>query len=318
MSLQSCREEVAVVINDYVNTFGAGNDIKTNSEIEKIIKDRGVKLDTMFLVSDMCYNKTNKANLRTYPDDVILFEYVSRGNYRILGENYPYTGDVIWTKKDKSDQVVGRWDKGVLEFWGEGSPENASVYNRAKANDSQYEFVHTLKDDVTIVKNKESGEHMRKGIYCIKNGKGKIMSYDATDDLDAAREKIENKTGLGRNLKRYLENRPDAELIFEEIKETENPEIEILEYWLPKISRVIYSEKLLEVVADKKYRIRPKNVINAVEWFCEAFPSQEFSIEFITTNDNELAGVVKRNGTDYELYKFGGSGTPNLRADMEK
>ncbi len=38
MSLQKCREEVAIAINDYVGKFGARKEIKTNAEIKNILK----------------------------------------------------------------------------------------------------------------------------------------------------------------------------------------------------------------------------------------------------------------------------------------
>ena len=67
----------------------------------------------------MCYNKTNKANLGSYETDIILFEACEKqGYFKILGQNYPYTGDVIWTKKVGPNEVVGRWENGKLSFWG--------------------------------------------------------------------------------------------------------------------------------------------------------------------------------------------------------
>ena len=62
MSLQSCREQVATGVDDYVKTFGARKEIKTTGEILELLRNKGLELDPMFLVSDMCYNKTNKAN----------------------------------------------------------------------------------------------------------------------------------------------------------------------------------------------------------------------------------------------------------------
>ena len=118
MSLQSCREEAAVVINDYVNKFGARKEIKETKEILTLLENNGVKLDPMFLVSDMCYNKTNKANLKTCADDILLFEFVSRGHYYILGGKYNYTGDVVWTDKHGFMKTVGEWKNGKLNYWG--------------------------------------------------------------------------------------------------------------------------------------------------------------------------------------------------------
>lgn len=118
MSLQSCREEAAVVINDYVKQFGARKEIKETKEILALLGSKGVNLDPMFLVSDMCYNKTNKANLKTFVSDVLLFEFVSRGKYYILGENYNYTGEVVWTDKHGFKKIVGEWKNGKLKYWG--------------------------------------------------------------------------------------------------------------------------------------------------------------------------------------------------------
>ena len=119
MSLQSCREEVATVINDYVKQFGARKEIKETKEIIAYIESKGIVLDPMFLVSDMCYNKTNKANLKTFPNDVLLFEHVERGKYYILGEKYPYSGDVIWKDNHGFMKNVGEWDNGKLKYWGD-------------------------------------------------------------------------------------------------------------------------------------------------------------------------------------------------------
>lgn len=118
MSLQSCREDAAKIINEYVKTFGARSEIKTTAEINKLLEDKGLVFDPMFQVSDLCYNKTKKDNLKSYPTDIKLFEFVSRGKYYILGEYYSYTGDVIWTDKSGKQLVVGTWKEGNLSYKG--------------------------------------------------------------------------------------------------------------------------------------------------------------------------------------------------------
>lgn len=116
--LDECRLKVAEIINDYVKTFGH-NEIKHKSEIRKMLTDKMGDLYVMFQEADMCYNKTNKANLGSYETDIILFEACEKqGYFKILGQNYPYTGDVIWTKKVGPNEVVGRWENGKLSFWG--------------------------------------------------------------------------------------------------------------------------------------------------------------------------------------------------------
>lgn len=118
MGLQECREKAAVIINDYVLAFGTRNEVKTTAEIIKLLTDKGLEIETMFQISDMCYNKTNKANLKSFPTDIKLFEYVSRGKYYILGENYNYTGDVVWADNEGKQKVVGTWKNGILTYRG--------------------------------------------------------------------------------------------------------------------------------------------------------------------------------------------------------
>ncbi len=62
------------------------------------------------LLSDKCYNITNAGLSATY--DFRIFEYISAGTYRYLGEGYPYSGYVTW-----KDKRCGLWTEGVLEKW---------------------------------------------------------------------------------------------------------------------------------------------------------------------------------------------------------
>lgn len=117
--LEEYRLKVADVIDDYVNRFGH-DEVKHKSEIQKMLLDKIGDIYVMYQEADMCYNKTNKANLKTYTTDVLLFEACDRpGYFRLLGQNYPYTGDVVWTKKKDPNEVVGHWEDGKLSFWGD-------------------------------------------------------------------------------------------------------------------------------------------------------------------------------------------------------
>lgn len=62
------------------------------------------------LLSDKCYNITNAGLSATY--DFRMFEYISAGTYRYLGEGYPYSGHVTW-----KGERCGLWTEGVLEKW---------------------------------------------------------------------------------------------------------------------------------------------------------------------------------------------------------
>jgi len=45
-----------------------------------------------------------------------LFEYLGKNRFRVLGGNYPYTGDLVQYFKSPNDEpvVVGRWECGVF------------------------------------------------------------------------------------------------------------------------------------------------------------------------------------------------------------
>ena len=115
--LEEYRSRAAEVINEYVKTFGTDNVLHT-SQIRKMLEEKIGYVYVMFQGSDMCYDKTNKANLKTYPEDILLFKSTERrGYYQVLGQNYPYIGDVMWKKRGLPDEVVGRWKDGQLDFY---------------------------------------------------------------------------------------------------------------------------------------------------------------------------------------------------------
>jgi hypothetical protein len=62
------------------------------------------------LVSDKCYNITNKGLSANY--DFRIFELIDRSTYRFLGEGHPYSGYVTW-----KGERCGLWTNGVLEKW---------------------------------------------------------------------------------------------------------------------------------------------------------------------------------------------------------
>lgn len=113
------RIKAAKIIDEYVKKHGY-SDVKHKSDIRQLLVDEIGEMYVMFQEADMCYNKTNKANLATYAKDVLLFEACEqKGYFKLLGQNYPYTGDVIWTKKSEPNEVVGHWENGKLNYWGD-------------------------------------------------------------------------------------------------------------------------------------------------------------------------------------------------------
>lgn len=78
-----------------------GTIFSTREIIDKVILKHGGNRGSI-IPSDYCYNLTNKGKT----DDPILaefkmFEWISRGKYKYLGENYPYTGLIVSNPKNK-------------------------------------------------------------------------------------------------------------------------------------------------------------------------------------------------------------------------
>ena len=71
------------------------------------------------LPADGCYNRVNAPTER---DNKPVFEYVARGLYRYLGPNYRYTGFILHCDKNGQERIIGRWEDGQREWYGESGP----------------------------------------------------------------------------------------------------------------------------------------------------------------------------------------------------
>jgi hypothetical protein len=78
--------------------------IKREKIIDKVIEAFPGTKRASLLPSDFCYNIINKD-----PSSftIRLFESLGAGNYKCLGENYPYVGEIYW-----KDKKVGSWING--------------------------------------------------------------------------------------------------------------------------------------------------------------------------------------------------------------
>ncbi len=153
-----------------------------------------------------------------------------------------------------------------------------------------------------------------KGIYRLWT-EGNDLGYHISENLEQLNEDIKNHRGFSKHLESYILKHPNAVLQYEVVKETETPEIDILEYRLPQISRVYYTDDLIHSILDEKSRIMPKGIKRAVDWFCECFPSSEYSVRFSVDSENSLIAYIFKNGNDYELYQFHCNGKPIARTD---
>lgn len=78
--------------------------IKREEIIDKVIAVYPGTNRTSVIPSDYCYNIINKDSTSFI---IRLFESLGAGNYKCLGKNYPYVGDIYW-----KDKKVGSWIKG--------------------------------------------------------------------------------------------------------------------------------------------------------------------------------------------------------------
>ena len=94
-------------INHYVSIHGTDTIIDGRQilNIAGLLKSRG-----NIFPSDYCYNRYN-FGLRDF-NGPFLFEYFGVGKYRVLGENYPYSGDIYHKPKGRNEVVVGKWENG--------------------------------------------------------------------------------------------------------------------------------------------------------------------------------------------------------------
>lgn len=76
--------------------------IFTRSEIINMVKTKYSVNEGSIIPSDYCYNLVNKGKLADASlEKFKIFEWLSRGKYKYLGENYPYTGAIISNPRKK-------------------------------------------------------------------------------------------------------------------------------------------------------------------------------------------------------------------------
>jgi hypothetical protein len=54
----------------------------------------------------------NRSNNKSYDINLIAFEYIDESEYKFLGFDYEYSGDVVYHPKNGIPEVIGTWKKG--------------------------------------------------------------------------------------------------------------------------------------------------------------------------------------------------------------
>lgn len=134
-TLDKNKREIADFLNEYVKSNGTEK-IMSNSEIKALLGTAGISLYTMTQFPDMCYNRTNYANLGSFADDILLFVYEGRDQFRIVGEQYPYTGEIIRKVKKTGEEIIlGEWVNGELVSWNVGKPVDSKQFTSELSNE---------------------------------------------------------------------------------------------------------------------------------------------------------------------------------------
>jgi hypothetical protein len=87
--------------------------IPTAELVEQVVRECGCSRGSV-LSKDHCYNWINKG---IPTDNTPMFVQDSRGSYRFLGRNYPYTGPVMHWPKSQQPRQVGEWVRGKLTWF---------------------------------------------------------------------------------------------------------------------------------------------------------------------------------------------------------
>lgn len=170
--LDKDRKNVAEVITRYVSENGFQE--KTNLEIKTILKSFNVEpKDVMYQNSDLCYNRTNKANLETFKEDIHIFEYLGRDRFRLLGLDYPYSGEIFRKpRKTGIEEVVGEWINGQLIKWEPYEVIQKKSYDKIIEKeicsiDAEIESISVDGiDRMTLVKTRVNQSVFRKRLLC--------------------------------------------------------------------------------------------------------------------------------------------------------
>ncbi len=147
-----------------------------------------------------------------------------------------------------------------------------------------------------------------KGIYCIKKG-NKTLAIKTTNDLDKSLQDFENGTLIEGRVGEYISR--SKNISFEVLKETDCPERDIWDYLLPQISRIVYSDNLIEALSEGS--IKTKNIVKAVDWFCDIFNENNYTAQLDYERDKQVIVRILKDEKLNEIYVFGGGKNPRER-----
>lgn len=135
-------EAMRQAVSRYVERNGIGN-VVTKKELSAVVNEIMTVESNSFLPADYCYNRTNQGI--NFEKQVHLFELMDDGNYKVLGEDYPYSGPVFGRKEDGTGYEI----KGV---WLDGEYEEGLTDIYLRLIDLHDSLTHTLKKSNVQIK----------------------------------------------------------------------------------------------------------------------------------------------------------------------
>jgi len=96
-------EQIELVVGDIITQNGIGYIVSTQEIETELIRRYGTNRNSI-LPFDYCYNRLSSNRPRKGP---LFFEYLGRTQYRVLGKDYPYNGDVLAHPQGGTENIVG-------------------------------------------------------------------------------------------------------------------------------------------------------------------------------------------------------------------
>lgn len=97
-------DQIKEIANELAVNFGTDHVI-TLQELYSIMMKRYGTKEGSIIPSDYCYNRVNNGITLKKP---AVFEFLGSGNYRCLGSDYPYNGNIYHKPKGHGEFIVGK------------------------------------------------------------------------------------------------------------------------------------------------------------------------------------------------------------------
>lgn len=189
--LEADYRRVADFANEYVKTHSCVEPLK-KAGLDNLLREYNVKTNSsIFQYSDMCYNSTNNGITKKFKDSIHIFERVDYYHYKISGEGYPFTGEIIHYPGHSHEYIIdGEWfNRKIIAWKTEDKEKENEYYGQAikefKAiEDYTYEVVGTEK--LVIVKQRVNQSVFKKRLIKRYKSKCCLCGVSGNDMLIAS------------------------------------------------------------------------------------------------------------------------------------